>query len=102
MLGCIQPMSSPMMNRMLGFFSWATAGAADPSAATVRTATVAIVVACPNLVRKEVGMIRMTASSNRWDVCKSQKKPQRNTYRGFFHHEYEAWASRDPSHRNTT
>ena len=31
-----------------------------------------------------------------------QKKPQRNNYRGFFHHEYEAWASRNPSHRNTT
>jgi hypothetical protein len=35
-------------------------------------------------------------------VLQIQKKPQRNTYRGFFHHEYEAWASRDPSHRNTT
>ena len=42
------------------------------------------------------------AKSAREAYCKSQKKPQRNTYRGFFHHEYEAWASRDPSHRNTT
>src|SRR5215831_12685047 len=27
MLGCIQPMSSPMMKRMFGFRSWAAAGA---------------------------------------------------------------------------
>ena len=32
MLGCIQPMSSPMMNRMFGFFSWAAAGAASATA----------------------------------------------------------------------
>src|SRR5512132_2532122 len=42
MLGCIQPISSPMMNRMFGFFSWAAAGAASatavkPAANTVPT-----------------------------------------------------------------
>ena len=31
MPGCIQPMSSPMMNRMFGFFCWAEAGDADAS-----------------------------------------------------------------------
>ena len=30
MLGCIKPMSSPMMNRMLGFLSWASAGTSGP------------------------------------------------------------------------
>jgi hypothetical protein len=45
MLGCIQPMSSPMMKRMLGFVSWADAGAADPTAARpmVRTAAMAVI-----------------------------------------------------------
>ena len=43
------------------------------------------------------------AKSAREAYCKSQKKPQRNTYRGFSHQMIsEAWASRDPSHRNTT
>jgi hypothetical protein len=32
MLGCMKPISSPIMNRMFGFFSWAAAGAADPTA----------------------------------------------------------------------
>src|SRR4029453_2648458 len=31
MLGCIQPMSSPMMKRMLGFFVCCSAGAGDGS-----------------------------------------------------------------------
>src|SRR5262245_31810553 len=36
MLGCIQPMSSPMMKRMLGFCCcWATAGVFTTSTATM-------------------------------------------------------------------
>src|SRR5215472_5762220 len=38
MLGCIQPISSPMMNRMLGFCCWAVATPAS-SGMTARTAT---------------------------------------------------------------
>ena len=42
MLGCIQPMSSPMMNRMLGFFSCAAAGATP---ATVAASAIGIAAA---------------------------------------------------------
>ena len=42
MLGCIQPMSSPMMNRMLGFSSCAAAGAAP---ATVAASAIGIAAA---------------------------------------------------------
>src|SRR5262245_27082434 len=38
MLGCIQPMSSPMMNRILGFCCWAVATPAN-SGMAARTAT---------------------------------------------------------------
>jgi hypothetical protein len=43
MLGCIQPMSSPMMNRMLGFVSWATAGADVAIAAKPMTTARAVI-----------------------------------------------------------
>ena len=35
-------------------------------------------------------------------VLQIQKKPRRRHLPGLLPHEYEAWASRDPSHRNTT
>src|SRR5215471_4736482 len=42
MLGCIQPMSSPMMNRMLGFCCWAVATPANSGMATRMATTVHI------------------------------------------------------------
>src|SRR5215470_247513 len=64
MLGCIQPMSSPMMNRILGFCCWAvatpaTSGMATRMATTVHIrslATTALVfihapLSCPSLFR---------------------------------------------------
>ena len=45
MAGCIQPMSSPMMKRMLGF-GWAEAGAAAiamPIASTTRASQILLV-----------------------------------------------------------
>ena len=120
-----------MMKRMLGFFSWAAAGTDDPTAAkpTARSAAKAVgALVRLRLMPEEIWIVLMGTS---WDgvapasevsacalsqssdfasdkkceggVLQIQKKPQRNTDRGFFHHEYEeAWASRDPSHRNTT
>src|SRR5262245_11369431 len=41
MLGCIQPMSSPMMNRMLGFCSCAAAGATPATVAASAIGTAA-------------------------------------------------------------
>src|SRR4051794_39825968 len=41
MLGCIQPMSSPMMNRMFGFFSSAVAGDGRAAAVAIAMGTAA-------------------------------------------------------------
>src|SRR5262247_298984 len=42
MLGCIQPISSPMMNRMLGFCCWAVATPANSGMAARMATTVHI------------------------------------------------------------
>jgi hypothetical protein len=60
MLGCIQPISSPMMKRMLGFVSWATAALAPTSAVKPTAAAVAMVANTP---RGEIALLMVPSLS---------------------------------------
>src|SRR5271157_1737473 len=65
MLGCIQPMSSPMMNMMLGFFScaWAVKGAARPKNAIAHAVTAVAPRLDPNFEKPLISLLLPTKRS---------------------------------------
>src|SRR5215510_15367992 len=93
MLGCIQPMSSPMMNRILGFCCWAVATPANSGMAARMATTVHIRSLATTALVFIHGLLSCPAWCRAFDMARPSSLQAGGRYPALLHpHEHHAKA----------